>query len=340
MTRSPAAAGSDVLLSVHNLGVRFPTPRGELQALDDVSLELRRSRTLAIVGESGSGKSVLSRAILRLLPAQALVAPAARIVFDGVDLLSRSQRQMQAVRGRRIAMVFQDPMTALNPVRTIGSQLVEGPRRHLKMSREQAAARALDLLRQVGIASPERRLGQYPHELSGGMRQRVVIAMAIACEPELLIADEPTTALDVTVQAEILELLRRLQAQRRMTMILITHDLGVAAGFADEIAVMYAGQLVERAATRAVFKHPRMPYARALLRSIPRLDDVPHTALHAIPGRPPTLYGQAPAGCRYAARCDGRIDRCAVETPAIETTASGHQFRCWAPLDAASKEGP
>ncbi len=327
-----------MLLSVRNLGVRFPTPHGELQALDDVSFELRRSRTLAIVGESGSGKSVLSRAILRLLPAKALVAPAARVTFDGVELLSRSRRQMQAVRGRRIAMVFQDPMTALNPVRTIGSQLVEGPQRHLGLSRGQAAARALELLRQVGIGSPERRLGQYPHELSGGMRQRVVIAMAIACEPELLIADEPTTALDVTVQAEILELLRRLQAQRHMTMILITHDLGVAAGFADEIAVMYAGQLVERADTRSVFKHPRMPYAQALLRSIPRLDDAPHAALHTIPGRPPTVYGNAAAGCRFAARCEYRIDRCALETPVLQTAPPGRQFRCWAPLDAAPEE--
>jgi len=330
---APDAGHGEVLLSVQNLGVRFPTPRGDLQALDDVSIDLRRSRTLAIVGESGSGKSVLSRSILRLLPSKALVSPTARIVFDGIDLLAQSQAQMQKVRGRRIAMVFQDPMTALNPVRTIGSQLVEGLRLHLNMPLAAAYQRGLELLQQVGINSPERRLSQYPHELSGGMRQRVVIAMAIACQPELLIADEPTTALDVTVQAEILELLQRLQREHDMTMILITHDLGVAAGFADEIAVMYAGQLVERAVTQNVFKTPRMPYAAALLRSIPRLDDAPHAELFTIGGRPPTTYGDAPAGCRYAARCERRVARCDAETPPIAEGPPGHAFRCWRPLE-------
>src|SRR5690606_7071816 len=209
-------------------------------------------QTLAIVGESGSGKSVLSRASLRLLPPTALISASARILFQDTELLGQKRRQMQKIRGRRIAMVFQDPMTALNPVRTIGSQLVEGMRQHLPISRAQASARATELITRVGISSPARRMDQYPHELSGGMRQRIVIAMAIACEPELLIADEPTTALDVTVQAEILELLRGLQQERNMTMILITHDLGVAAGYADDIAVMYAGQLVEKAPTRSV----------------------------------------------------------------------------------------
>ena len=330
---APDARGDEVLLRVQNLGVRFPTPRGDLQALDDVSINLRRSRTLAIVGESGSGKSVLSRSILRLLPSKARVSPAARIVFDGIDLLAQSQAQMQKIRGRRIAMVFQDPMTALNPVRTIGSQLVEGLKRHLNMPSAAAYQRGLELMLQVGINSPERRLSQYPHELSGGMRQRVVIAMAIACEPELLIADEPTTALDVTVQAEILELLQRLQRDHSMTMILITHDLGVAAGFADEIAVMYAGQLVERAATHDVFEAPRMPYAGALLRSIPRLDDAPHAELFTISGRPPTTYGDAPAGCRFAARCERRVERCDTETPPIDEGPPGHEFRCWRPLE-------
>lgn len=329
----PDTKFGEVLLSVQNLGVRFPTPHGDLQALDNVSIDLRRSRTLAIVGESGSGKSVLSRSILRLLPSKARVAPMARIVFDGIDLLAQSQAQMQKIRGRRIAMVFQDPMTALNPVRTIGSQLVEGLKLHMKMPSAAANQRALELLQQVGISSPERRLSQYPHELSGGMRQRVVIAMAIACKPELLIADEPTTALDVTVQAEILELLQRLQRENNMTMILITHDLGVAAGFADEIAVMYAGQLVERADTHNVFKMPRMPYSRALLRSIPRLDDAPHAELFTIAGRPPTIYGEAPEGCRFAARCELRIERCDTETPGISEEPLGHEYRCWRPLD-------
>jgi peptide/nickel transport system ATP-binding protein len=329
----PMDAPADTLLRVRDLGVRFPTPRGELLALDGVSLDLKRGGTLAIVGESGSGKSVLSRSILRLLPASARVAPGAQIVFDGVDLLQQSQRALQQVRGRRIAMVFQDPMTALNPVRTIGSQLVEGLKLHLGLSGADAKRRAQQLIDQVGITSPERRLGQYPHELSGGMRQRVVIAMAIACEPELLIADEPTTALDVTVQAEILALLRRLQQERRMTVILITHDLGVAAGFAEEIAVMYAGQIVERAPTRAVFRQARMPYARALLKSIPRLDDAPHSALFTIAGRPPTLYGAAPDACRYAARCERRVAQCEAQQPALVSEVPGHAYRCWRPLE-------
>ncbi|HRO61897.1 MAG TPA: ABC transporter ATP-binding protein, partial [Burkholderiaceae bacterium] len=226
---------SEALLRVRELSVDFETPRGQLHALDRIELDVPRGRTLAIVGESGSGKSVLSRSILRLLPPSASVAPRARILFDGQDLLALSQREMRRLRGRRIAMVFQDPMTALNPVRTIGSQLSEGLRLHLGLSAGAAARRAVELLANVGIASPQQRADQYPHQLSGGMRQRVVIAMAIACEPELLIADEPTTALDVTVQADILALLGRLQAERRMTMILITHDLGVAAGHADEI---------------------------------------------------------------------------------------------------------
>jgi peptide/nickel transport system ATP-binding protein len=326
---------SDILLSVRDLGVRFPTPRGELQALHGVSLDLRRSTTLAIVGESGSGKSVLSRSILRLLPSSALVAPGSRIEFDGVDVLAQSQSAMQKIRGRRAAMVFQDPMTALNPVRSIGSQLVEGLRLHLKLSSDAAKKRAAELLAQVGISSPAQRLQQYPHELSGGMRQRVVIAMAIACEPELLIADEPTTALDVTVQAEILELLRELQRARRMTMILITHDLGVAAGFADEIAVMYAGQVVERADTRRVFKQPRMPYSQALLNSIPRLDAPAHTELFTIPGRPPTILGEAPVGCRYAARCERRVAQCDSQSPELRADVPGHDYRCWRPLEPA-----
>ncbi len=328
-------AGQAPLLSVHGLGVRFPTARGELQALDSVSLELQRSSVLAIVGESGSGKSVLSRSIMRLLPPSARIAPGAAIVFDGIDLLRQTQPQMRRLRGRRISMVFQDPMTALNPVRTIGSQLVEGLRLHLGLAGAAARNRAVELLEQVGISAAARRFEQYPHQLSGGMRQRVVIAMAIACEPELLIADEPTTALDVTVQAEILELMRRLQHERRMTMILITHDLGVAAGFADRVAVMYAGQVVEHADTRGVFKRARMPYSQALLNSIPRLEDPPHAQLYTIPGRPPTLYGDAPAGCRYAGRCDRMQPGCTAEPPPLRQAAPGHVFRCWHPLEPA-----
>lgn len=322
------------LLQIRQLSIQFPTRAGLLQALDAVSLDVMAGRTLAIVGESGSGKSVLSRAILRLLPPTALISPSARIGFHDTDLLGLSPRQMQKIRGRRIAMVFQDPMTALNPVRTIGSQLIEGMRQHLPMSAAQAKARAIELITRVGISSPARRMDQYPHELSGGMRQRIVIAMAIACEPELLIADEPTTALDVTVQAEILELLRSLQAERNMTMILITHDLGVAAGHADDIAVMYAGQIVEKAPTRSVFQAPHMPYTHALLRSIPTLEDPAHTRLFTIGGRPPTVIGRQD-GCRFAPRCERVESRCHTQRPSLSGDPAVHAYRCWSPLEPA-----
>jgi len=323
-------------LSVRALGVTFATPRGPLHALDDIALDVRASSTLAIVGESGSGKSVLSRAVLRLLPASAHISGRAQVMFDGVDLLGMSPRAMQKIRGRRIAMVFQDPMTALNPVRTVGSQLVEGMRLHLGLDARAARARALKLLDQVGISSPAQRLGQYPHELSGGMRQRVVIAMAIACEPDLLIADEPTTALDVTVQADILALLGALQRDRRMTMILVTHDLGVAAGYADDIAVMYAGQIVEKAPVQRVFKAPHMPYTEALLRSVPKLSDLPHAPLTTIAGRPPTITSHE-AGCRFAARCEHVQPLCKTSTPALVQNPAHpqHSFRCWYPLNIA-----
>ena len=326
----------EALLSVRHLGVQFQTARGALHALNDVSLDVMRSRTLAIVGESGSGKSVLSRSILRLLGPAAQTTPGAQILFAGRDLLRLDCAAMQAVRGRRIAMVFQDPMSAMNPVRPIGVQLTEGMRLHLRLAPHEAEARAIGLLDQVGITSPERRMRQLPHELSGGMRQRVVIAMAIACEPELLIADEPTTALDVTVQAEILDLLRRLQRERQMTMILVTHDLGVAAGHADDIAVMYAGQIVEKSPTAALFRAPRMPYTRDLLRSIPRLDSPPHIALHTIGGRPPAVHSLA-GGCRYAPRCDRHTSHCEAVQPGLETAdvEAERTFRCWHPLEMA-----
>ena len=330
-----ALAGQGPMLQIRNLGVRFPTPHGELTALEHLSLDIPRGKTLAIVGESGSGKSVLARAVLRLLPRKATLDPASQILFDGTDLLRLDGQAMQGVRGKRIAMVFQDPMTALNPTLSVGAQLAEGMRLHLGSSRGAAVARAAELLAQVGINSPERRLLQYPHELSGGMRQRVVIAMAIACQPQLLFADEPTTALDVTVQAEILDLLRRLQREHQMAMVLVTHDLGVAANYADEIAVMYAGHLVERAATRTLLRSPRMPYTRALLQSIPSLNDAPHAVLPTIAGRPPTVYG-AQAGCRFTARCTRALERCANETPAFSAAAvAGQGFRCWNPLEAA-----
>lgn len=324
---------SEILLSVQRLGVVFDTARGPLQALQDVSIDVRRGSTLAIVGESGSGKSVLSRTVMRLLAPSAKVADESSIQFDGVELLTLSKDRMRAIRGRRIAMVFQDPMTALNPVRTIGAQLQEGLKLQLGLGSAASRARALDLLKQVGIPAPARRMDQYPHELSGGMRQRVVIAMAIACEPELLIADEPTTALDVTVQAEILDLLRTLQTERRMTMILITHDLGIAASQADEVAVMYAGQVVEHAAAERLMASPRMPYTAALLRSIPALSDPPHAQLFTIPGRPPVVMGPQ-AGCLFAPRCTRSIERCRSEMPTLAQADGGlHRLRCWNPIE-------
>ena len=324
-------ASPDICLSVRHLGVRFATSLGDLHALDDVSIDVPQSRTLAIVGESGSGKSVLSRSILRLLGPRATTSSDAEIRFGGQDLLKLEDAAMRAVRGKRIGMVFQDPMTALNPVRTIGSQLAEAMRLHLRLSGREAQDRAIDLLTQVGIPSPERRMQQYPHELSGGMRQRVVIAMAISCEPELLIADEPTTALDVTVQAEILELLEELRERRRMTMIMVTHDLGVAAGYADEIVVMYAGQVVERTSTRALFSRPQMPYTRDLLRSVPRMEDLPHAKLHTIAGRPPTVRALG-GGCRYAGRCIAAMPVCESAMPALTHAGAGHLFRCHFPV--------
>lgn len=330
---SPSITSGDALLSIRHLSVRFPTARGLLHAVEDVSLDIPRGGVLAIVGESGSGKSVLSRAIMRLLPRHAQIPAESSICFDGNDLVRASEKTLQTIRGRRIGMVFQDPMTSLNPVRTVGSQLVEGMRRHLRLDSRTAKQRTIELLQQVGIASPERRYDQYPHELSGGMRQRVVIAMAIACEPDLLIADEPTTALDVTIQAEILELLKSLRTKRAMTMIMVTHDLGVAAEQADEIAVMYAGQIVERAGVRSLFSAPRMPYTGALLRAIPRLSDPPHAQLYAIPGSPPAVVGET-RGCRFAPRCERPVSRCRQETPPL-VVENNRGMRCWNPLEAS-----
>ncbi|MFQ5990271.1 MAG: ABC transporter ATP-binding protein, partial [Candidatus Methylomirabilales bacterium] len=273
------------LLRVEDLKVTFATEHGKLRAVDGVSLTVEPGQTLGIVGESGSGKTVLSRSMLGLLPPSAGVS-AKGIWFQGQNLLGLPQKDMQKLRGKEIGVIFQDPMTSLNPVMTIGLQIMETLRHHLGMTKGEARERGEELLASVSIPSPARRLGEYPHQLSGGMRQRVVIAMALSCGPKLLIADEPTTALDVTVQAQILDLLRRFQQDHHMAMILISHDLGVVAGRTDEIAVMYAGQIVERAPTLSLFKNTRMPYTEALLKSIPHIEDKPHKRLRAISGRP------------------------------------------------------
>ena len=328
------------LLEVTDLVTHFHTPRGTVRAVDGVSFSLERGQTLGIVGESGSGKSVLSRTIIGILAKDGSVTNSSRVAFEGRDLLKLSEPQMRDVRGKDIAMVFQDPMSSLNPVKRIGAQIGEVLTRHLGLRGRAADQRSIELLTSVGISSPAERLHQYPHQLSGGMRQRVAIAIALACEPKLLIADEPTTALDVTIQAQILDLLRRQQIARNMTMILISHDLGVVAGHTDAVAVMYAGQIVERASTRALFHGCRMPYTEALIRSAPNLPDPPHTRLRTISGRPPDMV-RPPAGCRFGPRCDYATDICRTTCPSLSAqTDPAHLFACWHPVGADRGRAP
>jgi oligopeptide/dipeptide ABC transporter ATP-binding protein len=322
------------LLVVDDLRTGFHTARGTAWAVDGVSLTVARGRTLGIVGESGSGKTVLSRSIMGLLP-RSNVSASGRVVLNGRDVTAASPAELRSIRGAEMAMVFQDPMTSLNPVVKVGRQITESLRFHTGMTAKEANATAVALLRSVRIPEPERRLKEHPHQLSGGMRQRVSIAAALACGPRLLIADEPTTALDVTVQAEILDLLGRQQRERFMAMILITHDLGVVARHTDEIAVMYAGQVVEQASAVDLFARPRMPYTEALLRSIPRLEDRSHVRLAAIEGRPPDPAAPPP-GCRFAPRCAYARDRCWREVPPLsEPDPSGHRHRCFFPLGSS-----
>ncbi|HEX5947127.1 MAG TPA: ABC transporter ATP-binding protein [Acidimicrobiales bacterium] len=325
------------LLEVEDLRTSFRTPAGRVRAVDGVSLSLDRGRTLGIVGESGSGKSVLSRSIMGLLPKRNVVREG-RITYDGQQLDALADGTRRDLWGTEMAMVFQDPMTALNPVLKIGNQITEGLRYHLELDRKTAKLNAIALLRSVGIPEPERRLKQYPHELSGGMRQRIMIAVALACGPKLLFADEPTTALDVTVQAQILNLLADQQRERDMAMILVTHDLGVVAGRADDIAVMYAGQIVEQAPAALLFANVRMPYTEALLRSIPKLDEPRATKLAAIPGRPPSLV-DPPTGCRFAPRCPYAQRQCHIEAPPLVESEPGHTYRCWYPVGMPTSAG-
>jgi oligopeptide/dipeptide ABC transporter ATP-binding protein len=325
----PATDGP--LLHVESLRTSFDVQGERLVAVDDVSFALAAGRTLAIVGESGSGKTVLSRSIMQILPRTG-VQTSGRVVFGGRDLMALDDRALQQVWGRQIAMILQDPMSSLTPTLTIGRQISESLQWHLKMGRRQARDRSAELLASVGIPSPAAALSRYPHQLSGGLRQRVCIAIALACSPLLLLADEPTTSLDVTVQAQILDLLGAQQSEREMAMILVTHDLAVVAGRADETIVMYAGRIVERAPTRRIFAAPRMPYTRGLLDSIPRLSDPSHTPLTAIPGRPPELIRLGP-GCPFAPRCPRVQDRCRSEAPPLTETDDGdHWYACWYPL--------
>jgi peptide/nickel transport system ATP-binding protein len=319
-----------VLLDVTDVSTYFKTERGLVRAVDGVSLSLERGKTLGVVGESGSGKSVLSRSIMGLLPSN--VVRSGSIKFEGREIGKANAATMRDYWGTQMSMVFQDPMTSLNPVMRIGKQITESLRFHLDVTREYAEDTALALLKSVGIPEAERRLREYPHQLSGGMRQRVMIAIALACGPKLLFADEPTTALDVTVQAQILELLQAQQRERYMAMVLVTHDLGVVAGRADTTAVMYAGRIVEYAPTRVLFSQTRHPYTEALLKSIPKLALPSHTRLEAIAGRPPDLVNP-PVGCKFADRCPYAQARCVTEEPPLDDLATpGHAFRCFYPV--------
>jgi peptide/nickel transport system ATP-binding protein len=313
------------LLELRRVTVSFASDDGTVRAVDGVDLSLSRGRTLGLVGESGCGKSVTSLAIMGLLPAENSSVQG-EVHFEGRDLLSLAPKVMQDLRGARLAMIFQEPMTSLNPAYTVGDQIVEVIQRHQGLSAAQARARAIDMLRLVRISSPEKRVDDYPHKLSGGMRQRAMIAMALACGPQLLIADEPTTALDVTIQAQILDLMRGLRRDTGTAIILITHDLGVVAEMADEVAVMYAGQIVERAPVRALFARPEHPYTVGLLGSIPRLDER-REHLPSIEGRVPDMT-RPPDGCRFAARCPFVEPACRASAPELVPVAPDHLSRC------------
>ncbi len=315
------------LLSVRHLRTYFDEDGREVKAVDDVSFEVQRGETVGVVGESGSGKSVTSLSIMRLVPTPPGRIVSGEVIFDGRDLLTLSDRDMRDLRGRRIAMVFQDPMTSLNPFLRISTQLMEVTELHLGHSKAEARAHAIEMLELVGIPDAVRRMDQYPHEFSGGMRQRVMIAMALSCRPHLLIADEPTTALDVTIQAQILDLIRQLKRDTGTSVILITHDLGVVAGMADRIIVMYAGHVFETAPTREIFAHPGNPYTRGLLLSVPDVTDMTRGELYQIPGLPPDV-SRLPPGCPFAPRCDRAEAICRQEFPPLVQLSSQHHSLC------------
>ncbi|MEZ4471316.1 MAG: ABC transporter ATP-binding protein [bacterium] len=317
---------SDPVLSVRDLRTYFNTPQGVARAVDGVSFEVRPGETLAIVGESGCGKSVTSLSIMGLLPRPAAFHPGGEIWFQGRDLLTLKDRDLRRLRGAEMAMIFQEPMTSLNPIYRVGAQVGEVLRQHKRISRAEARAAAIELLDQVGISDPARRVDDYPHQLSGGMKQRVMIAMALAMNPRLLIADEPTTALDVTVQAQILDLLKRLQRERDMGVVLITHDLGVVAEVADRVVVMYAGKVVESANAAELFERPRHPYTLGLFRSLPHLDGE-RGRLDTIPGMVPRAT-QYPEGCRFRGRCAFAGPGCESEQPPLTEEGPGHQVAC------------
>jgi oligopeptide transport system ATP-binding protein len=318
----------DVLLSVQNLQTHFFTEDGVVKAVNGVNFDLKRGETLGIVGESGSGKSVTNLSIIRLIPDPPGRIVGGKIVFDGTDLLSLPHEEVRNIRGKRIAMIFQDPMTSLNPFMRISTQLMELTQLHLGLSKAEAHEHAVKMLEMVGIPDPAARVDDYPHQFSGGMRQRVMIAMALSCKPELLIADEPTTALDVTIQAQILELIKQLKAETGTSVILITHDLGVVAGMTDKIVVMYAGTVMEYAPTDDLFAAPSNPYTRALLKSVPD-PHVEQDRLFQIPGLPPDVSRLKPNQCPFADRCPEVVQKCREEFPPYHKVGESHYSTCW-----------
>ena len=318
---------AETLLEIKDLNTSFFTHLGEVKAVSEVSFNVRAGEVVAVVGESGSGKSVTALSIMNLVAEPGRIVSGS-ICLDGDDLVHKSEKEMQRIRGKSIGMIFQDPMTSLNPVLTIGVQLIEMLQWHQKMTKSEARGRATEMLGLVGLPNPDRRLRQYPHEFSGGMRQRVMIGMALICNPRLLIADEPTTALDVTIQAQIMDLLKDLKERLGTSIILITHDLGVVAGMADRVMVMYAGRIVETGSVREVFYSPKHPYTWGLLRAVPRLDIDLMGKLHPIDGQPPDLM-MTQRGCGFYDRCDYAMDICREEKPEVFTVQEGHQARCW-----------
>jgi oligopeptide/dipeptide ABC transporter ATP-binding protein len=320
------------LLEVRNLHTRFATKRGTVTAVSGVSFTLERGQTIGLVGESGSGKSVTALSIVQLLQKPAGQITAGEIMLDGEDLLKKSQPEMRKVRGRRIAMILQDPMSSLNPLLTVGEQIAESIRQHQSLDKASLRARVREALSLMHIPAPEVRMKQYPHQMSGGMRQRIVGAIALSCRPELLIADEPTTSLDVTIQAQFLQLLRRLRSDIGLSMILITHDLTVVAAICDRVAVMYAGRLIETATTRQIFESPKHPYTIGLLRSIPDMEKR-EERLESIPGQPPDLRSLGP-GCPFAPRCSSVMNICREKYPPTKVFADDHSVDCWLHVDA------
>ena len=318
----------NVLLDIRNLEVRFHTPEGTVHAVNDIAYRVHEGEVVAVVGESGCGKSVSMMAVLGLIPRPPGELAGGQAIFMGRDLLALNQDELEEVRGGEVAMIFQDPMTSLNPVLSVRRQMTESLRRHYQMTPEQAEKRAIELLELVGIPDAERRLGNYPHQFSGGMRQRVMIAMMLACNPSLLIADEPTTALDVTIQAQIVELVTRMRERLGMALIWITHDLGVVAGLAERVIVMYAGMIVEEADVDSLFENSRHPYTLALLGALPRVDRRRDDRLKSIPGAPPSLLLE-PQGCPFAPRCEYVIDRCREERPPLMAVSATQRSACW-----------